>query len=198
MQYDDSLWRSRRALIQSLLATGALAAFGSWSEIYAAAKTTRTDARKTVLTTEELADVDAITALIVPTDDEPGAREARVPSFIDTALGSFFAARAKEFRAGLADFQARAKDAQPTLGAFSAWPSDKQISFLKTVEKTDFFLLVRDFTVIGLLTMPEYGGNHQGVGWKLIGFVDQHVFAPPFGYYDRDYAGFKPYEPKST
>jgi hypothetical protein len=24
-----------------------------------------------------------------------------------------------------------------------------------------------------------------------MGFEDQHVFNPPFGYYDRDYAGFE-------
>jgi hypothetical protein len=27
----------------------------------------------------------------------------------------------------------------------------------------------------------------------MIGFDDTHVYAPPFGYYDRDYAGFVPY-----
>ena len=26
-----------------------------------------------------------------------------------------------------------------------------------------------------------------------MGFEDQHVFEPPFGYYDRDYQGFVPY-----
>jgi hypothetical protein len=31
------------------------------------------------------------------------------------------------------------------------------------------------------------------LGWKLMGFEDQHIFTPPFGDYDRDYAGFVPY-----
>jgi hypothetical protein len=39
--------------------------------------------------------------------------------------------------------------------------------------------------------MPEYGGNREGLGWKLIGFEDRHIFEPPFGYYDRDYPGFE-------
>jgi len=26
-----------------------------------------------------------------------------------------------------------------------------------------------------------------------MGFVDQHAFAPPFGYYDAQYQGFVPY-----
>ena len=41
-----------------------------------------------------------------------------------------------------------------------------------------------------MFSLPEYGGNRDGVGWKLLGFEDQHVFQPPFGYYDRDYPGF--------
>jgi hypothetical protein len=33
---------------------------------------------------------------------------------------------------------------------------------------------------------PEYGGNFQKTGWKLIGFTDQFSWAAPFGWYDRD------------
>jgi len=52
---------------------------------------------------------------------------------------------------------------------------------------------------MGTLAASQYGGNFSGEGWKLIGFEDQHVFTAPFGYYDKDYAGFLPYtaEPKS-
>jgi hypothetical protein len=45
---------------------------------------------------------------------------------------------------------------------------------------------------MGTLASSRYGGNHEGLGWKLMGFEDQHVFEPPFGYYDRDYSGFAP------
>jgi hypothetical protein len=41
-----------------------------------------------------------------------------------------------------------------------------------------------------MFSLPSYGGNRDGVGWKLIGFEDSHVFYPPFGHYDRDYPGF--------
>ena len=44
--------------------------------------------------------------------------------------------------------------------------------------------------LLGMFTLPAYGGNRAGVGWKLIGFEDTHAFYPPFGYYDRDYPGF--------
>jgi hypothetical protein len=48
-------------------------------------------------------------------------------------------------------------------------------------------------TVAGLLALPSYGGNENRSGWKLVGFVDQHVWSPPFGHYDKDYPGFEPY-----
>ena len=47
--------------------------------------------------------------------------------------------------------------------------------------------------MLGLLALPQYGGNHDFAGWKLIGVVDNHYWEPPFGYYDQDYAGFVPY-----
>ena len=57
---------------------------------------------------------------------------------------------------------------------------------------------LRLWTLFGLLASPAYGGNRDGVGWKLTGFEDAHAFTPPFGYYDRDYPGFVPYPPKAT
>jgi hypothetical protein len=40
---------------------------------------------------------------------------------------------------------------------------------------------------MGYLSRPEYGGNHNQAGWKLIGFQDEMTFDPPFGYYDSEY-----------
>jgi hypothetical protein len=45
-------------------------------------------------------------------------------------------------------------------------------------------LALRFLTIAGLLASPQYGGNHDGIGWQLIGFEDLHAFTPPFGYYD--------------
>jgi gluconate 2-dehydrogenase gamma chain len=35
-----------------------------------------------------------------------------------------------------------------------------------------------------MLSNPEYGGNFNKMGWKLIGFDDRFSWAPPFGWYD--------------
>ena len=82
--------------------------------------------------------------------------------------------------------------------SFAAAPAEAQMAFLKTHDRTPFFETTRMLTVLGMFSSPKYGGNYQGSGWKLLGFVDQHAFAPPFGYYDAEYQGFVPYPRKST
>jgi gluconate 2-dehydrogenase gamma chain len=141
------------------------------------------------LTAAEAADVEAITAQIIPSDATPGAREAGAALFIDAALASFFSRMADAFRAGLKQFQAECS-AHHEGAAFAALRVDQQLAFLGTVEHTPFFGTMQLLTVFGTFAMPGYGGNRDGVGWKLLGFEDQHVFEPPFGYYDRDYPGF--------
>jgi hypothetical protein len=144
----------------------------------------------------DAADVEAIAAQIVPSGATPGAREAHAVYFIDRALATFFAAWAADFRPGLGDFQAKFRAANPNSATFSKSDSGQQTAFLKTVERTPFFDSVRTLTLLGMFSSPKYGGNYQGSGWRLMGFVDQHAFAPPFGYYDREYTGFVPYTDK--
>ena len=66
-----------------------------------------------------------------------------------------------------------------------------------SADASPFFETVRVHTIIGFLIDPESGrgGNRDGVGWKLIGRDREHMFQPPFGYYDKDYAGWQPNPP---
>jgi gluconate 2-dehydrogenase gamma chain len=141
----------------------------------------------------EAADVEAIAAQIVPSGATPGAREAHAVHFMDRALATFFAAWSVDFRAGLAEFQSKFHASNPIAARFAAAASEEQIAFLKTVDRTPFFDGVRTLTVLGMFSSPKYGGNYGGAGWAMMGFKDQHAFTPPFGYYDREYAGFVPY-----
>jgi hypothetical protein len=140
----------------------------------------------------EAADVEAIAAQIVPGGTTPGAREARAVYFIDQSLATYFASLAPDFRQGLAEFQSQVRAANPGAASFAGLAAPAQTAFLQTVDHGRFFETTRMLTVLGMFTSPKYGGNFQGSGWKLLGFVDQHVFAPPFGYYDREYTGFVP------
>ncbi len=186
----------RRALLAGAGAWAALAA-AHWPRIAAAAahahavSTTPAGTAPTFLSPEQARTVDAIAARIVPTDELPGAREAGVVHFIDRALADFFAPAAKDFVAGLADFDAACKAAHPGAGGFAALTNADQDAFLKAQQETPFFGGMRFMTVCGLLASPSYGGNRDGIGWQLIGFEDAHEFTPPFGYYDRDYPGYQ-------
>jgi len=139
--------------------------------------------------------VDAIVAQIIPTDETPGAREMGVAHFIDHGLAGFLAPLAAAFRTGLADFETQYRRHNAHSPEFASLPPARQIEWLQQVEHTPFFNSLQQLTVLGALTMPQYGGNRDGLGWQLIGFADQHAFAPPFGYYDRDYPGFSAPEP---
>ena len=145
------------------------------------------------LNTAEAADVEAICAQIVPSGATPGAQEAHAAYFIDRALATFFSGLAPDFRAGLTHFQAAYRTSNPAPGSFAEAKPDGQIAFLKTVDHTPFFETARTLTLLGMFSSPKYGGNFGGAGWKLMGFADQHAFTPPFGFYDREYAGFVPY-----
>ncbi|MBS0375779.1 MAG: gluconate 2-dehydrogenase subunit 3 family protein [Proteobacteria bacterium] len=174
------------------LAAAALAA-AHWPEIAAAhdhaARATGTPASVEFLRPAEARAVEALAALIVPSDDGPGAREAGALYFIDRSLRTWAAEHASEFRTGLASFVDGFAAAHGGL-AFDAADAEVQADYVRTVESTAFFGGVRALTVIGLFALPAYGGNRGGAGWKLIGFDDQHAFSPPFGDYDRDYPGF--------
>ena len=82
------------------------------------------------------------------------------------------------------------RERHPDVPSFASLTPARQVEYLTTVDQTPFFNTTRLLTLLGMFSRPEYGGNRNGVGWKLIGFEDRHVFQPPFGYYDRDYPGF--------
>jgi gluconate 2-dehydrogenase gamma chain len=168
-------------------------------------------------TPAEAADVAAIAAQIVPSGATPGSHEAGAVHFIDRALATFFAAWGPDFRAGLRAFQvkfaaagsgsaipatagattrATVAAATATAGAttsFAAADPVVQAAFLTANDRTEFFESVRRLTLLGMFSAPKYGGNRDTAGWVLLGFHDEHIFAPPFGEYDAEYAGFVPY-----
>jgi gluconate 2-dehydrogenase gamma chain len=194
---------------QFLRATGGLlgsAWIGThWPQFVAAAEHAHAAASGTVdrslkvLSPAQARDVEAIAAQIVPSGDTPGAREAGVVYFIDQVHAGPYAARAAEFTAGLAEFQARFAEINPAVATFADLPDGAQLEYLRGIEASPFFGTMKVLTLLGLLALPSYGGNAGKLGWKLVGFQDQHAWTPPFGHYDRDYPGFAPYvkEPRS-
>lgn len=188
---------SRRAfLVHSGGAFGAAWLAAHWPAITAAhdiARASATGPPPTLhcLSTAEAETFAAIAAQIVPSDELPGAREAGVVYFADHMCGGAFADVAADLRHGLAAFERDFRTDHPAVASFAVAAPELQEAYLRRIEHSSFFDLARALTVLGLLSLPEYGGNRGGLGWQLIGFEDTHAFLPPFGYYDRDYPGFE-------
>jgi gluconate 2-dehydrogenase gamma chain len=185
---------SRRLfLMRSCAGVGAAWLYARWPDILAAQqhahKAASSDApvKLEFFTPDQALEIEAVAAQIIPTDDSPGAREARVIYFIDRALMTFDSDKQPLYKKGLLELQAKSKN--PFLGTkkFSELKPESQIKTLKGMQTTPFFQQVRSHTIIGFLSNPEYGGNYNQIGWKHMGFEDSFVHKPPFGFYDREY-----------
>ena len=156
---------------------------------------------------EQAAEIDAISARIIPTDGTPGAREAGVVYFIDRALITFASDDQKTYKEGLPELQARLRELFPAVERFSAATPEQQDEVLRSLDDhapvparpfrprpaaQSFFETLRQHTIAGFLIDPDAGGNRDGAGWKVIGREREHMFQPPFGYYDKDYPGWQP------
>lgn len=132
-------------------------------------------------TPEEAADLDAMTALIIPSDDTPGAREAHAVVFIDRGLATWAKNEGEEHRKALVELRTRAGGQ-----AFASQTPDRQRAIITDLEKErhQAFFLLRAATIMAMFSNPEHGGNFAKIGWKLIGFDDRFSWAPPFGWYD--------------
>ena len=129
----------------------------------------------------------AIAARIIPTDETPGAEEAGVIYFIDAVLGDDREDEYARVRLALREIQAMSA-VKFDAAYFSDMTAPQQDEVLTQMETTSFFATVRYLTIAGMFSLPEYGGNKDKIGYQLIGFNDAHAWAPPYGFYDADYA----------
>jgi gluconate 2-dehydrogenase gamma chain len=204
---------SRRAFLRrGCSSLSAVWVASHWPALLSAARHAREAAQSAApklefFTPDQIVEIDAITSRIIPSDETPGAHEAGVAYFIDRALTTFAAGDQKTYREGLPEFAARTKEVFPSLEKFSAASHEQQDEILHSFDQdlpaqrrpfrsrsgaSNFFQVLRTHTVIAFLLDPDSGGDRKGVGWKLIGRDGEHTFEPPFGYYDKDYAGWQP------
>lgn len=156
---------------------------------------------------DQAKEIDAITSRIIPTDDMPGAHEAGVVYFIDRGLTTFSVDDQKTYREGLPALQSRVAEMFQGKSKFSELTSDQQDEVLHSFDEQspqgrqrrfrtgsgaqNFFETLRQHTIAGFLIDPDYGGNRDAAGWKVIGREPEHMFQPPFGYYDKGYPGWE-------
>jgi gluconate 2-dehydrogenase gamma chain len=147
-------------------------------------------ARIEYLSTADATEIESLAAEIIPRGEgsgpeSGGAKEAGVIYFIDRALGTFDREKRTLYRDGLASAQTKRKQLFPTSISLAALTSPQRISILEAIDKTPFFDALREHTIIAFFAAPEWGGNRDKIGWKMIGFDDKWSFHPPFGFYDR-------------
>ena len=183
--------KSRRSfLIDSVSGLGGVWVATNYPAILAAEEYVREaaesgqQAKFAFFTAEQAVEVEEMTAQIIPTDQTPGAREARVVSFIDRILVGFDSERQGDYKQGLADLAALSNKRFPSAARFSDLTFDQQVEVLTTIENTPFFNLVRTHTITGFFASPVHGGNVDKVGWQLLGYDDSLNHEAPFGYYD--------------
>ena len=166
-------------------ATWAKAILPALAAISQAACTAREEqAAFVVLGEAEAVEFEAIAARIIPATDTPGARECGVIYFFDQSFGTFNAPMLPMLRNGLEAFQAGIDGGRN----FSALSDAEQDAWLEANQETPFFGLMRLMTFSGFFGMSRYGGNKDGIGWKLLGMdPNAHAYVSPFGYYDAEY-----------
>jgi gluconate 2-dehydrogenase gamma chain len=138
----------------------------------------------------ELATVAAACERILPRDEDPGAKDANVPAYIDRILQTPELKQMKaDFLQGLAALERRSRSMFQK-GFVQATPEqqDELLAIFKDSEpgtgEGHFYELLVVLTLEGFLGDPSYGGNKDRVGWRLVGFdtVGTVAMAPPEGY----------------
>jgi gluconate 2-dehydrogenase gamma chain len=184
MRADMTETSRRKFIVASMTGLSATWVAANWSAAVQAADMAN-GTPMTFFTPTQAADVEAITAQIIPTTDTPGAKEARAVYFIDLALVTFAKGSQDVYTKGLADLGQKVRAVNPAVDGFAGLTPAQQVQVLTAIEKTPFFQAVRSHTIMGVFASPQHGGNYQKVGWKMIDFDDSLNFQPPFGYYDR-------------
>jgi gluconate 2-dehydrogenase gamma chain len=178
--------------LSSLSATWVAAAH--WPAALAAAQHAHNSAQSATplkfefFTPEMAAEVDAIVARIIPTDETPGAREAGVIYFIDRALTTFATDLRKVYVEGMAQVQTRVLAMFPGVEKFSLATGEQQDEVLGSLEdkaaSTDRPFAPRP-------SVPNFFETLREHAIAVLGREREHAFQPPFGDYDKDYPGWQ-------
>ena len=133
-----------------------------------------------VLTRIEARTLEAIADRIFPRTDTPGAVDAGAVNYIDVALTGDYAQLVPLYRKGLraVNRHARLKFSKK----FSALDNDDKDAILLEFESgpiagfkkaAEFFEMVRYHVLEGVFCEPQYGGNKDMIGWRLVEFPGQ-------------------------
>jgi gluconate 2-dehydrogenase gamma chain len=139
-------------------------------------------------TEAEAETIDAVCARIFPSGDgKPGARETKVITYVDRTTANEDEALRRCYRDGVKALNALTSELYGQ--RFAELSDERQDEVLERVEGSGatestgapespedegllstFFDLVWEHTIQGMFCDPQYGGNHDALGWQLVGF----------------------------
>ena len=137
------------------------------------------DAIARILTNLERRTLEAMAERIFPTTDSPGAVEIGAVNYIEIALAGDYAALLPLYRGGLRALNRHAK--AKFGGQFAHLDGQQQDEALKGFESAtapfnkaaEFFDMVKYHVFEGIFCEPQYGGNINMAGWRVVGFPGQ-------------------------
>ena len=137
------------------------------------------------LSETELRTLERIAERIFPTTDTPGAVESGALDYIKIALGGAYAHSLSLYRRGLraVDWHSRRK-LGATFAALDAAQQDFVLADFDAGNVSDFrkaaefFETVRSHVLEGVFCEPQYGGNKDMMGWRLVHFPGQQLGYP--------------------
>ena len=142
--------------------------------------------RANVLTPDQSKILTVLADRIFPRTETPGAVEIGAVQYIEVALAGDYAALAAFYRQGLRDIERCAK--AKFRRAFCLLSEAQKDQVLVDFETgavpgfklaADFFEILRCHVLEGVFCEPQYGGNRDMIGWRLVNFPGQQ-----FGYAD--------------
>lgn len=133
-----------------------------------------------VLNAPEMHTVEAIAERIIPADEDAGAIQAGVATYIDRQLGGILKKHVKTYRQGILGVnhvaetrfgkrfaELGAGEQDEILAALEAGATDPKI--WPPAQARAFFELVRDHTMQGFYGDPRHGGNREYASWRMLG-----------------------------
>lgn len=131
-------------------------------------------------TKTETRTLEALCAQIVPSDQDPGAREAGAVNFIERQLFGPYRRFRRTYRDGLAALERVSRAFWG--GDFAALANARQNEILKAIDKARipgamwdgrdakrFFEMVIHHTMQGFYGDPRHGGNRHAASWRMLG-----------------------------
>jgi gluconate 2-dehydrogenase gamma chain len=117
---------------------------------------------------EEAGTVEALCAQIIPTDRDPGAKEANTVNYIDIQLTKHFKRHQATYRLGIAAVEAASR--KQFSKRFVELAPDQQVQVMADAEENSktFFDLLVAHTRQGFYGDPRHGGNRDRVSWKML------------------------------